>query len=56
MGFVEGLALWAGVSILFCIGVGKLLHQIDHIEERRAQAKLIEAANFAGMHPSQAHR
>ncbi len=56
MGLMEGLALWAGASILFCIGVGKLLHHIDHLEARRAEAKLSEARSLVGLHPSQAHR
>ncbi len=56
MGLMEGLALWAGGSILFCIGVGKLLHRLDDLAERRAQHKLQEAANFVALHPSHSHR
>jgi len=53
MGMIEGLAIWAGVSILFCIGVGKLLHGIDHIEQRRSEVKPAqEPSNLVGMHPS----
>ncbi|WP_187148964.1 hypothetical protein [Candidatus Korobacter versatilis] len=57
MGMVEGLAIWAGVSILFCIGIGRLLHRIDHIEQRHSEATPTDdSSNLVVLHPSGAHR
>jgi len=57
MGIVEGLVIWVGVSILFCLAIGRMLHRIEPVEADPGERNFREpVAKLVVMRPSGAHR